>query len=218
MILRGLQWLAWLAYLAGCLLILNNSIQDYLPGGLGLFISDKGEIGRSALWRGSLYVHIVGGLICLFAALPQFSKSLLRHRPSIHRIAGRLFGMSMLVLVSPTGFHLALHAKGGFLGKLGFLTLAVAGFHATLAGWRAVLPRHRDLEAHRDWMTRSFALAASAVTFRVYHTLGYLAGVEAESSYVVCLWLSLLGNLAVAELILHRRKAAPFLLQPQIEP
>ena len=218
MILRGLQGLAWLAYLAGCLLILNNSIQDYLPGGPGFFILEKGEIGRSALWRGSLYVHIVGGLLCLFSALPQFSKALLRRVPAIHRVCGRIYGMSLLVLVSPTGFHLALYAKGGFLGKLGFLTLAVAGFHTTLAGWRTVLPRHRDLEAHRDWMTRSFSLAASAVTFRIYHTLGYLAGMEPERGYIVCLWLSLLGNLAVAELLIRRRKTRTFLLQPQTEP
>ena len=216
MIIRCLQWLAWLVYLAGSLLILMNSIADYRPGGTGLFILDKGEIGRSLFWRTSLYIHIIGGLICLFTALPQFSGRLLHRIPAIHRIAGRIYGMSVLLLICPTGFHLALYAKGGFFGKLGFLTLTFATLRATLAGWRAVLPPHRDLSSHRAWMTRSFALVASAVTFRIYHTLGYLIGIEADTNYTACLWLSLLGNIAVAELIVHRRQAAAtFLFQPQ---
>ncbi len=215
MFIRGIQWLGWLAYLAGSLLILTNSVEDYLPGGLGLFISQKGAIGESPLWRTSLHIHIIGGLLCLFAALPQFSKFLLRRFPAVHRVSGRVYGMSVLFLVCPTGFHLALYAKGGFFGKLGFLTLSVAAFHTTLAGWRTVLPRHRDMTAHRAWMTRSFALAASAITFRIYHMLGYLGGIEADTNYVACLWLSIAGNLAVAEIILHRKQAAPFILQQQ---
>lgn len=220
MLTRSYPWLAWLAYLAGSLLILSNSIADYLPGGFGLFIAEKGEIGMSALWRTSLHIHIIGGLLCLFAALPQFSKTLLRRRPAIHRLSGKIYGMSMLFLACPTGFHLAFYAKGGLFGKLGFLTLAFAAFHTTFAGWRAVLPRHRDMTAHEAWMTRSFALTASAITFRIYHMLGYLGGFEENSSYVACIWLSMLGNLAVAEWLIRRRHAAEFLpqSQPQTEP
>lgn len=217
MILRGFQWLGWLAYLAGSVLILMNSIADYRPGGYGLFIFEKGLIGENPVWRTSLYTHIIGGLICLFAALPQLSNRLLRLYPAIHRICGRIYGMSVLFIVCPTGFHLALYAKGGFLGKLGFLTLSLAAFHTTLAGWRAVFPPQRDMTAHRAWMTRSFSLAASAISFRIYHTLGYLAGIEADTNYVTCLWLSLLGNLAIAEIIIHRKQATAFFLQPQTQ-
>ncbi len=120
MLIRGSQWFAWFAYLAGSLLILTNLMQDYLPGGFGLFIAEKGEIGKSMLWRTSLHIHIIGGLLCLFTALPQFSKNLLRHQPAIHRVAGRVYGMSMLFLVCPTGFHIAFYAKGGLFGKLGY--------------------------------------------------------------------------------------------------
>ena len=123
----------------------------------------------------------------------------------------------MLFLVCPTGFHLALFAKGGNLGKLGFLTLSMAALHTTLAGWKTVLPRHRDLTAHREWMTRSFSLAASAITFRIYHMLGYLGGIEEDANYVACIWLSMLGNLAVAEMIIRRKKSAAFILQPQTQ-
>ena len=203
---RGMTIAAWLAYLAGCGLILHSTLIDYLPGGARLFILEKGAIGESALWRGSLYVHLTGGLLCLFSALPQLSRAVVRRWPSVHKFSGRIYGASVLVLVAPTGFHLALFAKGGVLGKLGFLTLAVAAFHTTLQGWRFALPRHRDLSAHRAWMIRSFAYASSAVTFRIFHIAGYFAGLEPDTNYVLCLWLSLLGNAAVAELILRQRR------------
>jgi hypothetical protein len=69
-------------------------------------------------------------------------------------------------------------------------------------------------------MIRSFALTASTVTFRIYHTLGYLAGLEADTNYVASLWLSLLGNAAATELILNRKQIAAFLFQtkPQTDP
>jgi hypothetical protein len=71
------------------------------------------------------------------------------------------------------------------------------------------------MAAHRMWMIRSFALTASAVTFRIYHTLGYFAGLDADTNYVASLWLSLLGNVAATELILHRKQISAFLLQPK---
>jgi hypothetical protein len=222
MLFRGTLWLAWILYLAGCLLILSNTVSDYGPEGARIFIFQKGEIGESAIWKGSLYVHIAGGLLCLFSALPQLSGKITARFPALHRSAGKIYAASVLFLVCPTGFHLALFAKGGFFGKLGFLTLAFAAFYTTLAGWRAVLPPQRNMAAHRMWMIRSFALAASAITFRIYHTLGYLAGLEADTNYVASLWMSLLGNAAVTEFILHRKRIAAFLFltkpQTQTEP
>lgn len=204
MLFRILSWTAWLGYLAGCLLILENSIADFRPGGAGLFIAEKGAVGEDPWWRASLHLHVTGGLLCLLTALPQLSRRLLRRIPSLHRIAGRIYAVAMLVVVCPTGIHLALFAKGGLAGQLGFLALGAIGFHSTLAAWRAVLPPHRDLSAHRAWMLRSFATAASAISFRVLHVLGHLAGIEATTNYVACLWLSLFGNLAVAEFLIRR--------------
>ena len=57
-------------------------------------------------------------------------------------------------------------------------------------------------------MTRSFALVATAVTFRIYHVAFFHAGLADETNYVASLWLSLLGNAAAAEWILRRRAEA----------
>lgn len=213
-----MQWIAWLAYLAGCLLILESSIAEYRPGGFGSFFWEKGEIAESALWRWMLYVHVIAGLICVFSALPQFSKALIRRVPSMHRIAGRIYGFSVIFLLAPTGFYLGLYAKGGMPGKLGFLTLAMASFYTTLAGWMAIMPRTRDMASHRRWMIRSFALAATAISFRLYYIIGFAAGVSVDTNYIGSLWLSIIGNLAVAELIIrYRRISQAFPIQLQTE-
>ncbi len=204
MVLKGLQWSGWLAYLACCLIILESTIAEYRPGGFGNFYVEKGALADQALWRTMLHLHIAAGLICLFSALSQLSKRVLRRLPSLHRISGKLYGLAVIFLLCPTGFYLGLYAKGGLAGQLGFLSLTVVTFHTTLTGWRAILPPQRNLTRHRAWMIRSFALTASAITFRLYHLVGNLSGVAYETNYIVSLWLSFLGNLAVAELLLRQ--------------
>jgi uncharacterized membrane protein len=194
---------AWLGFFAGCVLILDNSYRDFGPGGEGVFISQKDAAARTPLWILSLRVHVAAGAVCLLACLPQFSGSLLRRVPSLHRICGKAYATSVLFVLCPTGIHLALSAKGGFAGQAGFLLLGIASFHTTLQGIRTI--RGGDLPGHRRWMTRSFAWIASAVTFRIYYVAFFHAGIPDETSYVASLWLSVLGNAAVAEWIVRRR-------------
>lgn len=194
---------AWLGFFAGCVLILDNSYRDFGPGGEGVFISQKDAAARTPLWILSLRVHVAAGAVCLLACLPQFSGSLLRRVPSLHRICGKAYAAGVLFVLCPTGIHLALSAKGGFAGQAGFLLLGIASFHTTLQGIRTI--RGGDLPGHRRWMTRSFAWIASAVTFRIYYVAFFHAGIPDETSYVASLWLSVLGNAAVAEWIVRRR-------------
>jgi uncharacterized membrane protein len=194
---------AWLGFFAGCVLILDNSYRDFGPGGEGVFISQKDAAARTPLWILSLRVHVAAGAVCLLACLPQFSGSLLRRIPSLHRICGKAYAAGVLFVLCPTGIHLALSAKGGFAGQAGFLLLGIASFHTTLQGIRTI--RGGDLPGHRRWMTRSFAWIASAVTFRIYYVAFFHAGIPDETSYVASLWLSVLGNAAVAEWIVRRR-------------
>lgn len=203
---------AWLGFLAGCVLILGNTYIDFRPGGEGVFIEQKGEAGRQTLWLFSLRLHVLAGAICLLACLPQFSRSLLRRVPSLHRTCGKIYAASVLLLLAPTGIHLALSAKGGIPGQSGFLLLGIGTFFTTLRGVTAI--RGRNLDMHRRWMTRSFALVATAVTFRIYHVAFFHAGLADETNYVASLWLSILGNAAAAEWILRRRAEARSLATP----
>lgn len=194
---------AWFGFLAGSVMILDNSFTDFRPGGERVFIEQRGTAAGQPLWLFSLYLHVVAGSICLLASLPLLSGRVLRHIPSLHRICGRIYAMTVLLLLCPTGIHLAFSAKGGAAGQGGFLLLGIATFLTTFLGVAAI--RSRDLPRHRRWMTRSFALVATAVTFRVYHVVFFHAGLPDEANYLASLWFSILGNAAVAEWVLHRR-------------
>lgn len=206
-----LRWIGWAAFLAGALLIAENSLRDFGPGGEGIFVEQKGEIGRQPLWSLCLYVHVAAGIVCLLSVLPQFSRKLLRRIPALHRWCGRIYAASVLFIVCPTGIYLAFFAKGGLAGQTGFLLLGALTFHTTLRGVTSMIGGSRDLVAHREWMTRSFAYIASAITFRVYHFAFFLSGMTEDTNYVTSLWLSILGNAAVAELVLRRRSRVPTL-------
>jgi hypothetical protein len=206
-----LRWIGWAALLAGALLITENSLRDFGPGGEGIFVEQKGEIGRQPLWSFCLHVHVAAGIVCLLSVLPQFSRKLLRRVPALHRWCGRVYGVSVLFFLSPTGIYLAFFAKGGLAGQTGFLLLGAATFHTTLRGVTSMIGGSRDLAAHREWMTRSFAFAATAITFRIYHFAFFLGGMAEDTNYVTSLWLSILGNAAIAELVLRRRSRVPTL-------
>ncbi len=201
-----LKILAWLGFFVGTVLIVSNSYIDFRPGGENIFISQRDPATVGPLWKFSLRTHVLAGCVCLIASLPQFSKTLLRRFPSFHQICGRIYAIGILLIVSPTGIHLAFFAKGGLVGQSGFLLLGIATFLTTLLGITTI--RNGDRAAHRRWMIRSFALVATAVSFRIYHFLFFYAGISIEANYVVSLWLSILGNAAVAELILKHRKSS----------
>ncbi len=58
--------------------------------------------------------------------------------------------------------------------------------------------RSRDVQSHREWMTRSYALIFAAVTLRLYMPL--LDAVLGEySGYALVAWLCWVPNLLVAE-------------------
>ena len=66
--------------------------------------------------------------------------------------------------------------------------------------------RKRDILAHRDWMTRSFALTLAAVTLRIYVPLASSVW-HWHPEFVVesSAWLSWIPNLIVAEVLIRTK-------------
>ena len=196
---RGLLLLFFAATTA--LVVLESlpyfSFADDLP-----FFQEKWAVYRTALWRVAFYVHVSGGLVCLVSALPQFSTTLLRRAPRVHRALGWTYVVSVLAFAAPAGLYMAVFAKGGIPGRLGFILLGVLLFHATWRGLERV--RARDFRGHVAWMIRSYAMASSALTFRVFYVL--LSVARVEDAYVFSIWLSLVVNLIGAELVIARKR------------
>lgn len=150
-------------------------------------------------------IHIFGATVFVILGAFQFSAGFRGHRPSWHRNAGRVLVIAGL-LAALSGLWLAMFgffttASGPLL--LLFRLLAGAGMVLCIVlGFTAI--RRRDIQRHRAWMVRAFALGLGAGT-QVF-TLGFGEVILGKSELSGAL-LNAAGwviNLAVAEAAIRR--------------
>jgi hypothetical protein len=153
-----------------------------------------------------LLVHIGAMIVAALVGPLQFLPGLRRRWPRVHRVAGRLY-LAGATLGALGGLYLAPFAASGWVARLGFALLGLGVLGTTGRGFWAIL--HRQVQVHRDWMTRSFALILAAVTLRLYSP--FLDAVFGEyAGYALVAWACWVPNLFVAEwLIRSRRRRTP---------
>lgn len=139
-------------------------------------------------------------MFCIGTALLQFSSSILKKRKAIHVWSGRIYVAVVLLLGAPTGMYMSFFAKGSGAERGLFMFMAIAWFFFTLKGFTTILKK--KVLAHKVWMIRSYTMALTAVTFRVYYLILYLLDVELTKNYEISLWISVVGNLLAAELLI----------------
>ncbi|MDC0738818.1 DUF2306 domain-containing protein [Cognatishimia sp. SS12] len=172
----------------------------FLVADMALVMPDMVHHALAQPW--SLYLHIAVAPLLLLLLPLQFNAKLRQQRPVLHRWAGRLY--ALLILVSGSAaLALAPQVSAGPVAGLGFGLLALVWIAVTaVAVWQAMQGR---IAAHRRWMIRSAALTLAAVSLRVFLLLGVpIFGFEA--TYVAVSWLSWVGNLLIAEWLLHRQR------------
>jgi hypothetical protein len=159
--------------------------------------------------RVALWTHIVGSTVALVAGPVQFYLRRLtpmtrraRYLP-LHRWLGWVYIAGALIGAGIAGLFLAFQTHTGFAAGLGFGTLAVLVLITTFLAWLRI--RDRNEPAHREWMTRSFALLFAAPTLRIWlvlFTIGF--GVDERDAYIAVAWFCWVPNLIVAEVLIHR--------------
>ena len=196
---RALRWSSWAAVVALSALIVVNSLPYFSLRTNFAFLVERGALVRETAWRACFYAHVFGGLVCLATGPFLVWGALLRRATWLHRVLGRAYVMAVLGCGGPAGMYLALRARGGAAGVLGFLVLGVLWIATTARGVQLVL--RGEIAAHRRWMLRSYAVALSAVFFRVLFVALPLAGVGGDASYVVSLWASLAVSVFAGEVL-----------------
>jgi hypothetical protein len=73
--------------------------------------------------------------------------------------------------------------------------MAILWFFTTYKGLAAILKKNVLL--HKIWMMRSYAMAMTAVTFRLYHLVFYIIGWDHLENYEISLWMSVIGNMLI---------------------
>lgn len=162
-----------------------------------------------------LFVHIFSGGTALILGPFQFITKFRDRRPTLHRWMGRIYLISIL-LGGLSAFLIAPGMISGLVGEFGLITLALLWLWTGFMAYTNI--RAGNVESHREWMIRNYALTFAAATLRLW--LGVLIGTQLPflqtkyagdfdalfvEVYRVVMWISWVPNLIVAETIIQRR-------------
>lgn len=167
------------------------------------FLQIKQDYITNTVWLTAFYVHVFSSLFALLAGFTQFSKGIRRNYPPLHRFAGRIYVVDILLITGPAGLVMSFYANGGAGSQLAFFTLSVLWWYFTWQAWRAAVAR--DFSKHRAYMLRSFALTLSAITLRIWKMgMAHYFELPPMDIYRIVAWLGFVPNLMLVEMYLHR--------------
>lgn len=212
---RRARHLPWLAVLLTSLVIAVYAPGQYLFASLtDLAHSETGlastYAARPAAIQLAFYVHIVFAGLALLVGGFQFSRTLRRRSPRLHRLLGRTYVASVFV-GGVAALVMSFYSSVALLGLFGFGTLAVLWIWTTHRGYQSA--RDGDFAAHQAWMIRSYALTYAAPTLRMWLFVlllvqlpfGVDPGLAFVNAYAPVPFLCWLPNIVVAEYIVYRR-------------
>lgn len=167
---------------------------EYAP-----FVMEKLELPLpdEARYILALQIHVIAAAFALPACLLLLSRTLMRRAPRVHRWLGRITGSVAVLALAPSGFYLALFAKGGLLGTLGFMLTGAIVVVAMVQAVRAA--RARRYAQHRRFVLHVLAQMAVAVISRAMLFAADAAALDHDTAYLVSLWLPVLGCAAIVE-------------------
>jgi uncharacterized membrane protein len=178
-------------------------------GSLLVYVANSGSapppILANAFASPFLVIHVVAGVVALMVGPLQFVRRIRARRPGLHRATGLIY-VAACAVSAPAALMLALGTAAGPVAGAGFAALAMllAGF--TWLGLRAAIERR--FADHREWMLRSYAMTATAITLRLMLPAAAYLGLEFLPAYQVIAWLSWTTNLALVEYHIRRTRAA----------
>lgn len=167
------------------------------------FLNIKQDVIDIPFYKIAFFTHVYTAIFVLLAGFTQFSSKIRRKFPKIHKRAGWLYGTVVLLFASPSGFYMGIFANGGLISQLAFCTLAVLWFYFTLTA--IIKIKQKDIASHRAFIMRSFALALSAITLRLWKYVIISAfHTRPMDAYQIVAWMGWIPNLLVAEYLINR--------------
>lgn len=160
-------------------------------------------IAANAFANPFLILHVAGGVTALLVGPLQFVRRIRARRPACHRAAGRIYVLACAI-GAPAGFVLALGTTAGPVAGLGFAVQAVLWALFTGLGYRAAVERR--FGDHREWMLRSYALTAAAITLRLMLPAALFLDLDFVPAYRAIAWLAWAVNLALFEVYIRRNR------------
>lgn len=168
---------------------------------------------RFAQYITPLLFHAGGGILALSLGPWGFWRAFRNKYLHVHRWMGRIYLLSVLV-GGVAGLYLAATAFGGLPTRIGF---GMLGTLWLTTGTMAFLHiRQGNVQVHREWMIRNYALTFSAVMLRLWLPLFFAWGYEFPEAYTAVAWVCWVPNLLVAEIIIRNGKAVTHRQQAEL--
>lgn len=199
--------LIWLLFLAYFFVLMLQITLKYIPADSDIaFLQIKQtEVSSIKSYLPIFYIHVYSAIFVLLAGFTQFNQWILRKHKTFHKRAGYLYAYVVLLLAAPSGIFIGFYANGGFIAKTSFILLGILWFWFTLKA--ILLIKKRDIIAHKQMMWRSYALAFSAVTLRLWKViLVYLFHPPPMDVYQIIAWLGWIPNLLLIEWLIKNKK------------
>lgn len=151
-----------------------------------------------------IVLHVAGAMLAIVIGPFQFIEKMRSGRLlKVHRWLGRVYLIGVLV-GGLAGLYMAQLAYGGFVARLGFTALAVLWLFSAFMAYKHI--RNKNIEHHREWMTRTYALTFAGVMLRLWLPILSGIGLDFLTSYIIVAWLCWVPNLVVAQWMISSRR------------
>ncbi|MBI3883434.1 MAG: DUF2306 domain-containing protein [Sphingobacteriales bacterium] len=170
------------------------------------FLFLKQQYIKNTIWRIAFFTHVFTSMLVLVAGFSQFSSSLLKKKPKLHRTLGYIYVINILFITGPAGLIMSFYANGGLIARISFLILSFLWiFFTAMALYHAI---NKSFTAHKHFMIRSYALTLSAITLRSWKVIiaFFFQNLGPMDRYRIIAWLGWGFNLVMAELIIQQIK------------
>ncbi len=167
------------------------------------FLGTKTDIVlQKPAFQWAFYTHISSSLVVLLVGPWQFFPGIMRRFPRFHRISGYVYVLTILGIAAPSGWVLGLYANGGLPAKVGFVMQSTVWWVVTL--WAILEIRQNRQLRHTQMMIRSFAVTMAAMSLRTEsYAMYYIWKTKPMETYITVTWLSWVGNLLIAEVLIY---------------
>ena len=138
--------------------------------------------------RWLLLPHVAGAALALTTGAVQFSSRIRRWSLTFHRITGRIYVGSIFV-AGPVAIVMS-HGTIFFTP-----TIVQAGAWMVTALAALLTARNRQIEQHRQWVVRSYAVTFTFILLHVLNPLGiwtYFSESEYATAIIICTFLAVL--------------------------
>ena len=167
------------------------------------FLRYKQEYINIPLWKAAFYTHVFSSVLALAAGLTQFSDIILKKYRRLHRIVGWIYAVDILIVNFPAAMIMAYYANGLLPSKIAFILLDCLWFWFTLKA--VIAARNKEINKHKRFMIRSFALTFSAITLRSWKIiLSSVFHPDPLTLYMIDAWMGFVPNLLLAEWLIWK--------------